>query len=328
MLNLFRILISVGAFWLALCSTTYAQDSTEAETPLACGGRTITIASMQWPSAAILAEIHQRIISTQLGCEAQIVPGDLSASLSSMATTGQPAIAPEMWISRVATIWNSMSETQQVRALSSSFTAESLEGWFVPDYLAQLYPDIQTLDGLKAAVFDQVAQGEKMRFVSCPADWACALINRNMLKAAGLTDLVELAEPANRFEMDTLIAQAVSGASPILFYYWQPNAILAQFNMVEIDLGSYEDEAFKCLALNFCEEAQMSDFTAEAGSIVVSDWLFDAAPAVTNYLVRANMPLDSFNELLSWQAANLATPEQVADYFIQSRPEIWSTWLN
>src|SRR5205085_683667 len=114
------------------------------------------------------------------------------------------------------------------------------EGWFVPDYVAAAHPEITGAASLaaNAAVF---ANGRpKGRFISCPIDWGCAVINRNLLKSLGLDTLFDVVEPANRFELDTLIAEAVSRKEPILFYYWQPNAVLAQFSFKELTLGAYD----------------------------------------------------------------------------------------
>src|SRR5690242_7212845 len=55
-----------------------APSSDEAPaTEAPCGGETITIASMQWPSAQLLAAIHARLIRQNFGCDVDIVPGDL-----------------------------------------------------------------------------------------------------------------------------------------------------------------------------------------------------------------------------------------------------------
>ena len=70
-------------------------SSSEAPQPPApCGGETISIAKMQWPSAQLLAEIHARLVKQNFGCDVEIVPGDLAATTSSMGTNGQPAVAP------------------------------------------------------------------------------------------------------------------------------------------------------------------------------------------------------------------------------------------
>lgn len=312
---------------IALAPVAPALAQQNAQAADVCSGRVINIARMQWPSAAILAEIHKQVLTEYFGCSAQVVPGDLSASLSSMATTGQPAIAPEMWITRVAAIWNSMSETQQVRALAPSFSGGSPEGLFVPRHVADTYPDILSVDGLKQAVAAQAATGEKFTFVSCPQNWACSVINRNLVRALGIADSVNLAEPANRFEMDALIGQAVSSDKPIIFYYWQPNALLAQFDMPEVDLGAYSEEAAKCLASRSCAAPEVSDFAADDVDIAVSDWMFDAAPQVTSYLARASIPYEVFNELLAYQAENNAEPEAVAAHFYATQAALWHSWV-
>jgi glycine betaine/proline transport system substrate-binding protein len=80
------------------------------ETPVApappqpCGTQNMTIARMSWPSASLLAEIHARLLTQEFGCEARVVPGDLAATASSMGSTGQPAVAPEMWVTRIAEV--------------------------------------------------------------------------------------------------------------------------------------------------------------------------------------------------------------------------------
>ena len=85
------------------------------------------------------------------------------------------------------------------------------------------------------------------KFISCPVDWGCAIVNRNLLRAYGLDQFYDVVEPANRFEMDTLIAEAVGRKQPILFYYWQPNAILSQFAFQPVALAAYNHDAFLCM---------------------------------------------------------------------------------
>src|SRR5690606_31963360 len=195
-----------------------AAQSRPAAPPPLCGSQPLTIARMGWPSAALLAEIHALVLARALDCDVRITPGDLAATASSMGSTGQPAVAPEMWVTRIAEVWNAGIAAQMLRPATTSYVETQFEGWFVPDYVAAGHPELEGVAELAAAL-PILNGGTRVRFISCPVDWACALINRNLIRALGLGGMVEVIEPGNRFEMDTLIAEAVSRNEAILFYY-------------------------------------------------------------------------------------------------------------
>jgi len=292
-----------------------------------CGTQPITIARMQWPSSAILAEIHARLLKAHFGCDVRVQESDMASAGSSMGTTGQPAVVPEMWITRIADIWNAATKAQKVRQAGTTYAETTFEGWFVPDYAAAQWPEVTTIEGLKAHAGDFAVGGAgKGRFVSCPVDWACSLVNRNMLRAAGLDGLFEIVEPANRFELDTLIAEAVSRKEPILFYYWQPNAILSQFAFRSVQLGDYNKDNFACLARTTCGGPLPTGFAPDPVIIALSEWVFLDAPQVAAYFGRARMPLGEMNTMLQ-ALSDGGTAEQIADSFVATREEVWRPWL-
>ncbi len=337
-------LAGVSFIWpLPAYSNDSVIDLSVASAEAACGGRPISIVQMQWPSSVILAHIHGIILETHLGCDVQYVSGDMAAMASSMATTGEPAIAPELWISRIASIWNSVLGTGRIRTSAPSFSGGGFEGWFLPAHMVELVPELRealaiedNLELMLASENEQqgeagVSQGargsERVRFISCPKSWACSVINKNLLAAYGLSDLVEIVEPANRFEMDTLIAQAVSSRLPVIFYYWQPNAVLAQFDFVALEMGEVNSELFKCLAQIDCSDPQPSSFGGEKPFIVSSDWIGEEAPQVLRYLQRATMPIEEMNRILNWQSEGEVEFEELAARFVAEREDVWHAWV-
>ncbi len=302
------------------------QAGAAAEPPPPCGTRPLSIARMAWPSAELLAEIHARILASSYGCTVEVVPGDLAATASAMGSTGQPAVAPEMWPTRAVEVWNAGVEAQMLRQTAPTYGDAALEGWYVPDYLAEALSQPISAAGLAEALPD-IGASAPVRFVSCPPDWACSVINRNLVEAYGLTDLVELVEPANRFEMDTLLAEAVSRSEPIIFYYWAPNAVLSQFDFLPLDMGAYDEEAAQCLARTECASPEPSAFAAEPVVIAVSEWVFTEAPQVAGYLQRASLPLEEMNAMLAQLSESGATAAGVADRFVADRAEIWEPWV-
>lgn len=316
-----------------------------------CGTRPISIARLPWPSAAILAEIHSRLLARELGCTTQVLAGDLSSSLSAMAATGQPAVAPEVWASRVISTWNQAVEAQSLRPAGNSYDTTTFEGWYVPDYLAEVDPDILVLDRLAeapslagndlAGVGEDEDEGDaesaeaaeaaetatQMRFVTCPPDWGCAVINRNLITALGLTGRLDVVQPANRFEMDALIGEAISRQEPILFYYWQPNALLAQFDFRALDMGAFDADAAQCLARVACATPSASAFVPETVVTALAEWAFVDAGPVASYFQRAQMPIGEMNGLLEALNVPGMTPEALADQFIAEREDVWGGWV-
>ncbi len=303
-----------------------AQNAPE-QSSAGCGQKPIVIARMQWPSSIILAYVHGLILQKEFGCQVQIAAGDLAGTISFMTITGQPDIAPEVWAARIADIWNSGVESKRVFAMGASFSGAPMQGWYIPAHVQEAYPQLNAAGDLAGYVEALSAKGVRAKFISCPVDWACALINRNLLRALGLENSFEIIEPANRIAMDNLIAQAVSRRQPVVFYYWQPNAVLAQFDFKALDMGRFNEEKFKCLARIKCLEPGFSAFAAEPVFVVASDKIVGQLPEVAQYLRRARMPIAEMNVILSWQAQTGASYEKLAARFVAERKDIWSPWV-
>ena len=134
-------------------------------------------------------------------------------------------------------------------------------------------------------------------------------------------------EPANRFELDTLISEAESRKEPILFYYWQPNAVLAQFGFQPVDLGPFNKDNFVCLARIACADPKPSSFSSDPVIIALAQWVYLEAPEVAAYFQRAHMPFAEMNALLQNLNEPGATIEGVADAFVAARGEVWQPWV-
>ena len=294
--------------------------------PSPSGTQPISIARMSWPSAALLAEIHARILKAQFGCVVQVVQSDMAPAIAGMAATGQPAVAPELWLDRVADQWNQAAKDQKLRQVGLSYAASQFEGWYVPDYVAAAHPELKSATALKTLWTIFASGGKKAKFISCPADWACDVVNRNLLKAFGLDPLFEAIEPKNRFDLDQTIAAAVSRKEPILFYYWAPNATLSQFGFKPVDLGPFNKDDFLCLGRRLCADPKPSSFAPEPVVIALAEWVFTGAPEVAAYFQRAQMPMDEMNKLLAALNAQGGTVEGVADAFVAERQEVWQRW--
>jgi glycine betaine/proline transport system substrate-binding protein len=303
-------------------------DDADNGPPPPCGSQPISIASLRWPSAELLAAIHARILKSAFGCTVQVLPADMGSALAGMASTGQPAVAPEMWIDRVADAWNSATKDLKLRQVGLTYGDTRFEGWYVPDYVMSAHPELKAASALKADAAVFATNGGKPQFISCPADWACSVINRNLLNAEGLDGVFDVIEPKNRYDLDQAIAAAINRKAPILFYYWQPNAALAQFSFRPVDLGAYNKDAFACLGKRACANPRPTSFAPEPVVVALAEWVFTGAPEIAAYFQRAEMPIEVMNGLLAQLNASGATVDGVAAKFVADHPEIWRKWTD
>lgn len=319
------VVLLLAPFHAATAQTGTDQSAAD---PVGCGGETITIAEFPWASAAILAQIHASLLRDGFGCAVDVVSGDAGSVAARMATTGQPLVAPEMWLGQVAAVWNTGVENDKVRIAGSSYLTGPFEGWYVPRYVLTQNPDLKSVADLeKQAGIFAPSPNVKPRFVTCPSGWACAVINNNLLKAYKLRARFDIVQPANRAELDDAFAQAVSTDSPVIGYYWGPNAAIARFDLVRLDMGPFDPDAMKCLATRQCADPQPSSFAPEQVSIAVATQLQSRSPEIDRYFQRASMPVDIMNGLLAWQADHRASISDTARHFVETEGALWQTWL-
>ncbi|MGJ8528859.1 glycine betaine ABC transporter substrate-binding protein [Maritalea sp.] len=304
-------------------SASRAQDQ---QAGLGCSGKEIVIADLQWPSASILAHIHARFIEEQFNCKSKIALMDIESAVTTLKTAQTPTLIPELWITRATERWNQVLEARAGFGAGNSFDRTVLEGWFVSAKVVADFPSLKKVENLKE--LQQLYQlQEKPDFISCPKSWGCAVLNTNMLKAFGLYDLFNVIEPSDRLMMDQLVGQALSKNSPSVFYYWQPNAMLNELDLAQIDLGNYDNSAYPCLGQSGCSKLLASNFIEEQVQIVLASWVRSDAPELLPYARKAVMPVTTMNALLAWQVDNNAPAKEVSDHFYTNYETIWAEWL-
>ncbi|AVX03029.1 hypothetical protein MXMO3_00483 [Maritalea myrionectae] len=318
------MIIVLGSFG---AQGAFAQSAADAELIYeGCRGEVVTIADLQWPSASILAHIHHQLFRSEFNCDAQVVQSDLANVAATIDAAQEPKIVPELWVNRVAGQWNKLGEAQRAFMAASSFDATTLEGWFVPSKVTADFPQLGAAE--KLADMPGLYERDKIRFITCPEKWACHVLNDNLIRAFGLQNVFEVVVPQSRFEMDQMIGQIISAREPAVFYYWQPNAVLHQFDFAALSLGDYVADAYPCLAQSSCGAPKRSDFPSEQIGLVAASDVRADMPELLGYLRRATMPIAVMNELLAVQERQAFTAQQTATHFIEAFPETWQAWVS
>ena len=230
-MHLLKKLIVTGIFALGVAgfsSQAYAS----------CGK--ITVAEMDWASAEMFAHIDKVVLENGYGCEIELVPGATMPTATSMMEKGEPDIAPELWINAVRVALDAAVAEGRLHYAAEVFSDTGEEGWWIPQYIADANPEIQTVsDALARPDLFPHPEGDGGGLYSCPSGWNCQLSTGNLFKAFGGEEAgFRIIDPGSGGALAGSIAEAYEKEEGWFGYYWAPTAILGKYPMKKLSFDT------------------------------------------------------------------------------------------
>jgi len=317
------------AFAAAVLSMGTAASVPALAQETTCGtDRKIDIAEMDWASASAIAHIHNIILSEGYGCNAEIVPGNTVPTSASMIGRGQPAIAPELWMSSIEEAWDQGEAEGTVVELGPAITDGTVEGIFIPTAVAEA-EGIKTIDDAIARpdLFQDAENPDKGRIYGGPPGWAADLA------VSALFEAYEMEEKGwNLFSVGsaTLAASAMRAfvqEEPIMFYYWGPTAVLGSVDATKFEMPTVDMDIYTCNTNSDCDEpAGKSDWPSSRVIVGAAGWVAEEAPVVAEYFSKVGLSNDQISKLLVFGLENQAGGEETAENFLNTE-DVWMTWV-
>ena len=306
-------LIAAGA----LSATTAMADGHSA-----CGG--VSITEMDWASSAVVTSVATFLMTEGYGCDVTVVPSSTVPALTSLAETGEPDILTEVWANSTPAYEPLLAEGKLVE-LTSVLSDGGVEGWWIPQYLADAHPELTTLEGIMAN--PEMVGG---KFHDCPTGWACDIINNNNIIASDLESSgVERFQHGSGTTLAASIAAAFEDEAPWFGYYWAPTSVLGRYPMAAVTLGvEFNQEAHTCNGTVECDAPILSPYPVAKVVTAVSAAFMEREPEVTELLKNVTFTNAQMGEVLAWQDNNNASYEEAAVYFLSTYPEVWGDWIN
>jgi hypothetical protein len=149
----------------------------------ACGN--LTVAEMNWGSAAIAAHIDKIILERGYGCSVQLVPGDTVPTFNSMNLSAVPDMAPEFWINAVRGELTKATAANRLVIGAEILADGAVEGWWVPKHLIEANPGIRTVEDAldHPELFPAPGASDRGAVHGCPEDWSCHVTTANLFRA-------------------------------------------------------------------------------------------------------------------------------------------------
>ena len=284
----------------------------------------VSITEMDWASSAVVTSVATFLMTQGYGCDVTVVPSSTVPALTSLAETGEPDILTEVWANSTPAYEPLLAEGKLVE-LTHVLSDGGVEGWWIPQYLADAHPELTTLEGIMAN--PELVGGQ---FHDCPTGWACDIINNNNITASNLeASGVERFQHGSGETLATSIASAFADEAPWFGYYWAPTSVLGKYPMAAVDLGAeFNQDAHTCNGTVECDAPILSPYPVAKVVTAVSSAFMEREPEIAEMLKKVTFTNAQMGEVLAWQDDNNASYEEAAVYFLSNNADVWGDWIN
>jgi len=242
---------------------------------------------------------------------------------------GDVHVLMEGWVDNYLDWWNEAQEKEAVFNAGKIFP-DAPQGWYVPAYLVNgdpsrgidpLAPDLESVFDLEKywKVFEDKSSPGKGRLYNGPSGWMVNSVNVDKINAYELDDVIEPFDPGSQSALAAAIAGAYEKGEPILAYYWEPTAIMGDYDMIKLEEPAYSDEVWK--KNHGCAHAPANVL------ILLNKKFAEENPELREFFVKYESSLSLTNKFLAYMKNEGADAEETAIWFLKEFPEEWKAWI-
>ena len=106
----------------------------------------IKMAALTWESGQFTSALIKQILELGYDCEVTEISGSSAAQENAVIQNDLQLIA-EVWVGRSEVLQQGLDQ-QKVQLIGNTLQGGAQQGWYIPAYLQQQYPDLTDLDSL------------------------------------------------------------------------------------------------------------------------------------------------------------------------------------
>ncbi|QQZ44359.1 ABC transporter substrate-binding protein [Pseudomonas sp. SK3(2021)] len=295
----------------------------------------IHFADLNWESGSLITDILRTIVETGYDLPTDTLPGTTITLETALANNDIQVIGEE-WAGR-SPVWVKAEAEGKVVALGDTVKGAT-EGWWVPEYVVKgdpakgikpLAPGLRSVTDLARYkdVFRDPESPGKGRFLNSPIGWTSEVVNKQKLKAYGLTDSYVNFRSGSGAALDAEITSSIRRGQPVLFYYWSPTPLLGRFKLIQLQEPPFDAEAWKTLTDPEHPNPRPTRSLASKLSIGVSTPFQKQYPQIAEFFSKVDLPIEALNKALAEMSEKHTPPREAAQAFLKAHPQVWRAWL-
>lgn len=292
-----------------------------------CGEVPIKFAQLDWESGQFTTALLRLLADEGYGCKTETIPGT-TAALEAALVEGDIDVIAEQWDGR-SPVMAKAEEAGRVKIEGNVMAGGAKQGWYVPRYVAEQYPQLQSAADLReyAHVFTDPNNPRQARFLNCPSGWACEVFNTRLLANLGLQKELANVHPGTGAALDAAINSAYTQKQPILFYYWQPTALMAKYDLVALKFPSYDKTCWDDLLEAKGRSSCVSGFPVSKLAVAMSSGFAREHADLAAMFARVSLPAYDLNAAILAMTEGKRSADEVAREYLAAHPDLAQQWL-
>ncbi|MBG0829359.1 ABC transporter substrate-binding protein [Planomonospora sp. ID67723] len=292
---------------LAISTETQAQQRVHG---------TVRIGLHSWVGYHANAEVVKYLLERRLGYDVELVPVDEEHGWQALDGGALDAVVENWGHEELAAAYIHGRGT----VVDGGPTGNTgTIGWYVPDYLAEQYPDITDWRNLNryAHLFATADSGRRGRLLAASPSYVT--YENALIKNLGLNYTVVFAgsEGAEIDEVRRLYAQR----KPVLFYFYEPQWLTWRLQFRRIELPAYREGCDADPVTITCGYPSY-----RLNKLFSRKFAEEDSPAYR--LLRDFRWTNADQDMVAgWMAGKRMSPENAARRWVQSHRDVWQSWI-
>ena len=311
--------MAAAALLLSACagsaSTGTTTSGSGSATTASCGSTPINIAENAWTGYAANVAVVDYVLKNKLNCQTKISKVDEQVSWQGFPT-GQIDVILENWGHE--DLAKKYITDQKVAVDLGPTGNQGIIGWYVPQWMADQYPDILDYKNLNkyADMFKTSESGDKGQLLD--GDPSYVTNDVALVKNLGLNYKVVFA--GSEAGIITAFKTASEQKKPLLFYFYEPQFTLATLKAAKVSLPPYTagcDADPKTVAC---------DYPPYTLNKVARAAFIDAGGPAVDFLKKFQWTNDDQNKVAADIAAGKSY-DDAAKAWVDANPDKVKAWL-
>ncbi|WP_432191961.1 ABC transporter substrate-binding protein [Streptomyces sp. bgisy027] len=307
------VAVVLGVTGLSACGAAKTDSSSSSG-----GSDSVTIAVPSWVGAEANAAVAKYILENELDMKVKLTQLDESVAFDALNSGKVDAIL-EDWGGAPKKVELYVDNKKSVVPAGDLGVTGHI-GWFIPKYLADEHPDITDYKNLNkyASLFKTAESGSKGQLLEGSPSYTTnddALIKNLKLDFKTVYAGSEAAQI-------TQIKENYKAKKPFISYWWTPQWLNSQLDLVEVKLPEYKegcDADAKKVACGYANTPLQKFLGA--------DFAKDNEKAAA-FLKNFKWTNDQQNEVAAMIADKKMSSDKAAEAWVKANEDVWKAWLS